>query len=190
MTPLINALSFLINIVSQFYVGLVLMRFLMQWARADFYNPLAQFIVRATNPLVRPLRRIIPSVLGLDVASVCLALILQLVSLILILVVQGQIGATAWNVVMSLATVQLILLILHIYMLAAFLLFVVSWLSPYNDNPLTILAYQLIEPLSLRIRRHIPPFHGVDFSLMVIVIGITLIKIVLVTPLLEALGTH
>ena len=188
MTPLINALVFLINIVSQFYIGLVLMRFLMQWVRADFYNPLAQFIVRATNPLVRPLRRMVPSVLGLDVASVLLALVLQIVSLIFIIAIQGRLGSIAWHVIISLATVELILLILHIYMAAAFLLFIVSWLAPHNDNPLTVLVYQLIYPLTSRIRRYVPPFHGVDFSLMVIVIGISLIKIVLVAPLMEVLG--
>jgi len=189
MNPLVNAMVFLINIISQFYIGLVIMRFLMQWVRADFYNPLAQFIVRATNPLLRPLRRMIPSVLGLDVASVLLALILQIFSLIFIITIQGQLGVISWNMIVSLATLELILLILHIYMAAAFLLFIVSWLSPYNDNPLTILVYQLIEPLTSRIQRYIPPFHGLDFSLIFIVIGISLIKIVFVTPLMIELAT-
>jgi YggT family protein len=188
MNPLINAAVFLINIISQFYIGLVLLRFLMQWVRADFYNPLAQFIVRATNPLLRPLRRMIPSVLGLDMASLLLALVLQILSLVLIVTAQGQFGVIAWGAIASLGGLQLILLMLHIYLIASFLLFVVSWLSPYNNSPLTLLTYQLVEPLVLQIRRYIPPFHGVDFSLMFIVIGVSLIKIVFIAPLMAALG--
>lgn len=188
MNPFVNAMVFLIDIISQFYIGLILMRFLMQWVRADFYNPLAQFIVRATNPLVRPLRRLVPSVLGLDVASVLLALILQIISLTAIVTLLGKLDAFTWNVLMSLATVKVMLLVLHIYLAATVVLFVVSWLSPYNDNPLTILAYQLTEPLTSRIQRYVPPFHGVDFSPMFIVIGISLIKIVLIAPLMETLG--
>lgn len=187
MNPIITAIVFLITVISQFYIGLVLIRFLMQWVRADFYNPLAQFIVRATNPLLRPLRRLIPSVLGLDVASVLLAITLQTVSLTLLVTLQGKISMLTWNIVLSLATLEIILLVLHIYLVGACLVCIVSWLSPYNDNPLTILAYQLLEPLTSRIRRYIPPFNGVDFSLMFIIIAITIIKIVLIAPLMATL---
>lgn len=189
MNPLINASIFLIQIISQFYVSLILLRFLMQWVRADFYNPLAQFIVQATNPLLRPLRRIVPSLLGLDVASVLLALVLQILSLILIMGLQGQLAMMPWGTLIPLASLSLILLILHLYLVAAFLLFVVSWLAPYNNMPLTILVYQLTEPLASRIQRYIPPFHGVDFSLAFLCIGIYLIKILFIMPLMAMLVT-
>jgi YggT family protein len=183
-----KAVIYLINTVSQLYIGLVLMRFLMQWARVDFYNPLAQFIVRATNPLLRPLRRFIPSVLGLDVASVSLALVLQIITFILITAIQGQFSIVSWAAMLSLSTVILMLLVLHIYLAAALLLFVVSWLAPDNNSPLTVLAYQLIKPLTSRIRHYIPSFHGMDFSLFVICVSIGLIKLILINPLMAALG--
>lgn len=188
MNPLMNAALYLINITSQLYIGLVMMRFLMQWVRADFYNPLAQFIVRATNPLLRPLRRFIPSVLGLDVASVLLALFLQIITLVMMAILSGQLFIMSWSVMLVLATINLILLVLHIYLAAAFLLFVVSWLAPDNNSPLTSLIYQLVKPLTSRIRHYVPPFHGVDFSLMVICGGIGLIKILLIAPLMATLG--
>lgn len=188
MNPLANAAIYLINIISQLYIGLVLLRFLMQWARADFYNPLAQFIVRVSNPLLRPLRRFVPSVLGLDVASILLALVLQIITFVLITGIQGQLGAVSWGVMLSLSTVMLMLLVLHIYLAAAFLLFVVSWLAPHNDSPLTLLVYQLIKPLTSRIRQYVPSFYGMDFSLVVICVGISLIKILFIAPLMAALG--
>lgn len=189
MNPLIDASIFLIQIISQFYVSLVLLRFLMQWVRADFYNPLAQFIVRATNPLLRPLRRMIPSLLGLDVASVLLALVLQLLSIMLVATLQGQLSMIAWSTLIPLTMLSLILLVMHIYLVAALLLCIVSWLAPYNNMPLTILAYQLTEPLASRIQRYIPPFHGVDFSLAFLCIGIYLIKILFIIPLMAMLFT-
>lgn len=186
--PLSEALVFLVNIVSQFYISLVLLRFLMQWVRADFYNPLAQFIVHATNPLLRPLRRVIPSIYGLDVASLLLAWILQFVFLAVALGIQGQFGALSPLAIAWMSLITLVMNVLHIYLAATFLLFVVSWLAPYNESPLTVLIYQLTKPLTSRIRRVLPPFHGVDFSLAVVCIGIYLIKIVVLLPLMSVIS--
>ena len=72
-----NSLIFLIRTLGDLYVMVFLLRFLLQWVRADFYNPLAQFVVRATNPLVVPARRIIPSMRGTDLPTLVLLLILE-----------------------------------------------------------------------------------------------------------------
>ena len=76
-----NAAVYLIDTVFSLYMLLVMLRFLLQVVRADFYNPICQFIVKATNPPLRPLRRVIPGVGGIDLASVILLLVLQVVAL-------------------------------------------------------------------------------------------------------------
>ena len=82
MAPALQeALIFIIQTVFQLYLTVVLLRFLLQVARADFYNPISQFIVKATNPPLKPLRRIIPGFGGFDLASLVLALIVQLLAI-------------------------------------------------------------------------------------------------------------
>jgi len=90
----VTALAFLVQTVFGFYILAVILRFLLQWVRADFYNPLVQFLVRITNPLLVPLRRIIPGYRGLDLAAVVLAFALQAVEMLLITLLLSQpIGA-------------------------------------------------------------------------------------------------
>ncbi|HSR62519.1 MAG TPA: YggT family protein, partial [Gammaproteobacteria bacterium] len=79
-----NAGEFLISVIFDLYILAVMLRFLLQWVRADFYNPFSQFLVKVTNPALRPLRRIIPGYAGIDWPSILLMLILQAVELVLI----------------------------------------------------------------------------------------------------------
>ncbi|MEZ5584210.1 MAG: YggT family protein [Candidatus Competibacteraceae bacterium] len=85
-----TAALFLIQTLFGFYILAVLLRFLLQWVRADFYNPLVQFLVKLTNPPLIPLRRIIPGFMGLDMAAVVLMIGLKIDELLLVLSVLGQ----------------------------------------------------------------------------------------------------
>ncbi|MDH5784253.1 MAG: YggT family protein, partial [Chromatiales bacterium] len=86
----LNPIEFIINTIVGIYIILIMVRLLLQWVRADFYNPVSQFVVKATNPPLRPLRRIIPGIGGIDVASIVLMLMLQLFSLAIILLLRGK----------------------------------------------------------------------------------------------------
>lgn len=79
-----NTAYFLINTVFDLYLMVVLLRVWLQWARADFYNPMSQMVVKLTNPLVVPMRRLIPSLGSLDLASVVLALLIAFAKLALL----------------------------------------------------------------------------------------------------------
>ncbi|MDP3365837.1 MAG: YggT family protein, partial [Pseudomonas sp.] len=83
MSGLIEALIYIIQTLGSLYLLIVLLRFILQLVRADFYNPLSQFIVKATQPLVTPLRRIIPGFAGLDLASLVLAILVQLLLMVI-----------------------------------------------------------------------------------------------------------
>ena len=78
MLGLNDAAIFIIKTLGSLYLLIVLLRFILQLVRANFYNPLCQFIVKATQPLLKPLRRIIPSMFGLDMSSLVLAILVQL----------------------------------------------------------------------------------------------------------------
>ncbi|MGC8159761.1 YggT family protein, partial [Salmonella enterica] len=79
----------IIQTLGSLYLLIVLMRFILQLVRANFYNPLCQFVVKATQPLLKPLRRVIPSLFGLDMSSLVLALLLQILLFVVILMLNG-----------------------------------------------------------------------------------------------------
>jgi YggT family protein len=188
MNPLVSAGIYLIQIAVIFYVPLVLLRFLLQSVRADFYNPLSQFIVRVTNPLLRPLRRLIPGVFGLDVASLILALFIQWLALILMIGLLGQLALVNIGLLGLWAATGLLAILFKMYFAAIILLVIVSWIAPYSNNPLIVLSYQLTEPVMRRLRHILPPMGGLDFSPMIVIIGIGLLDRLVLTPLMMLLG--
>ena len=111
---------FLIQTLFDLYILIVMLRFLFQVARADFYNPISQFIVKATNPILMPLRRVIPGFGGFDIATLVVALLLKTIEIYLLLLV---IGAGFPNIVSVLlwSLTGLLALLLNIYLFAIFI---------------------------------------------------------------------
>jgi YggT family protein len=178
---LIDPIVFLIRTLLGLYIAVVLIRFLLQWARADFYNPVSQFIVRVTSPVLRPLRKFIPGYGGLDTASLVLAWILQSVEMALIAMLLGYtlfpIGALLWSVP------ALIELAIDIFLFAILIRVILSWVNPDPYNPASGLLERLTDPLLRPARRLIRPIGGVDLSPMAAMIGLVLLKMLLVPPL-------
>ena len=167
---------FLISTISSLYITVVMLRFLFQLVRAEFYNPLSQFIVKVTNPLLVPLRRLIPGILGIDIASVVLALLLQILAIEAIYLIQaGQF--LPFITVLVISGFKLIALVLDIYFWALLIMVVLSWVAPHSNHPVTSLISSLLHPLLSRIQRLIPPMGGLDFSPMVAMIFIYCLKI-------------
>jgi YggT family protein len=176
-----NPLIFLIETLAGLYILAVMLRFLLQWVHADFYNPLAQFIVRITNPVLIPLRRLIPGFGGIDWASVVLLLLMIALKLALISAVQGRLLPLASLAPLMLA--ELIALFLNIFFFSILIQVILSWIAPYQYNPITGLLHRLNEPLLRPIRRLLPPLGGLDFSPMVAMLLIQLSKMLLLPPL-------
>jgi YggT family protein len=162
----VSAYSFLVETLFGLYILVIMLRFLLQWAKADFYNDISQFIVRLTNPLLRPLRRIIPGILGLDFAAIVLMLILQVIELLLL-------GYSFNGNLLIIAIVQLIRLAIHIFLIVIIIQVILSWLSLLGKFPMTRshsiirLLYQLSEPILGPLRRVLPAVSGFDFSPLV-----------------------
>lgn len=171
-----QAMLFLIDTAFNLLLMVVILRVWLQLARADFYNPFSQFIVKVTNPAVLPLRRLIPSIGKVDTATVVLAYLVavaKLVALQLILIGTIQIPAIFVSGVFVLLKETLILLFWILILRA-----VLSWISQ-GRNPVELVVQQLTEPLVRPIRRVIPPLGGLDLSVFVLIIAIQFINILL-----------
>ncbi|CAM3485476.1 YggT family protein [Parendozoicomonas haliclonae] len=172
-----STLILLIDIVGGLFVMAILLRFLLQLVKADFYNPISQGIVKVTSPLLNPLRRIIPGFGGFDLASLILAFIVQCVLVMLKMKIAGyMIFGSQLPTIALLSVQELLFTLLNIYQFALLIMVIASWVAPSSYHPGLILLHQLTEPLCSRVRKFIPPMGGLDFSIMVLFIAIILLK--------------
>lgn len=178
-----NAGTFLISTLFGLYILIVMLRFLLQLVRADFYNPISQFVVKATDPPLRPLRRHVPGLAGIDLSTLVLMLGLKIVELWLTFRVSGQSAQFAGLLIISVA--ELLSLALNVFLVSILIQVVLSWVNPGAYNPATKLLYSLNEPLLTPARRLIPPISGLDLSPIVVLIAIQLIKILVVAPIVD-----
>lgn len=176
-----NAAVYVLDTVFTLYILAVLLRFLLQLARADFYNPISQFLVKVTNPPLRPLRRVVPGLWKIDLASVLLLIALQMLALWLINIAAGRAISPEGLFVLSIA--DLIQLTLNTFLVAILVQVVMSWLNPGAYNPLLAILYSLNEPLLNPARRMLPSMGGIDFSPLIVLLLIQLTKILVVAPL-------
>ncbi|MBL1142147.1 MAG: YggT family protein [Proteobacteria bacterium] len=175
---------FLIEIVFGLYILAVLLRFLLARVRADFYNPLSQFIVKITNPAIKPLRRLIPGYYGIDWPSIILLLLVQAIEIILISwITRNYIPAPMGLFVLTFA--YLLKEIIYVYLFIIIIQVVISWVNPGAYNPATVIMYQLSEPILKPARRLLPPAGGFDFSPLVVLILLQLSIILLVSPIMD-----
>jgi YggT family protein len=179
-----NPLVFLVQVLFGLYAVAVLLRFLFQLVRADFYNPISQFVVKITKPVLNPLRRIIPGYRGWDFASLVLAWLVITLELAAVLALNGH-GAQPLAA-LALALPHLVDLLINIFLVALLIQVILSWVSPGNYNPAVGLTYSLTQPLLAPIQRMLPNMGGLDLSPMVAMLGLYLLKMVLIPPL-EAL---
>ena len=177
MSAFSSSLIFLIQTLGGLYIMAVLLRFLLQVVRADFYNPISQAIVKVTSPLLNPIRKIVPGFGGIDAASLILALVLQIGLLYLVLAIKGYTPAMLpFPTILTMSLIRLAEHVLDIYMFSLIIIAIASWIAQGSYNPGLMLLHQLTEPLSSRVRKVIPPLGGLDFSLMALVIIIVMLK--------------
>lgn len=178
---LLNPLVFLIQTLFGLYTAAVGLRFLLQWARADFYNPISQFLVKITSPLLRPLRRVIPGYGGLDLAALVLIWLLCALELALIALIAGVDrplwGAFGW------AIPSMVELLINLFLFSILIYAILSWINPDPGNPATRLLSQLIAPVIRPVRRIIRPIAGVDLAPLFAAIALVLLNMLLIPPL-------
>lgn len=177
---LTNPLVFLVQVLFEAYILIVLLRFFLQLTRSDFYNPLSQFIVRVTSPVLIPLRRGIPGIAGMDIAALILAWALKALEL---LIVTALSGAFMPGLAILGAIPGLVELSINIFLYAIIIQAILSWVNPGGYNPAASLLYSFTAPILRPVQRLIPPIGGLDLSPMAAIIGLILLKMLLIPPL-------
>jgi len=176
-----NAGTFLIETLIGLVLMVIMLRFILQIIRADFHNPVSQFIVKVTNPMLVPLRRIIPGVAGIDMASIVLLLAIQYLELFLLVTLQGATFFPLGMLVIAIA--KLIGLAITVFTFSILIQVIISWINPGVYNPVVGLLHQINEPILGKARRVIPPISGFDLSPIVAMIALQLLSILLVAPI-------
>jgi len=148
---------------------ILLARFWLQWARADFYNPISQGIVKMTDPVLKPIRKILPSNRRYDFASILLLLLLPLVVYSLISLLSGG-GLPELPLLFVLVVKKTLFLVLSMLLYVVIIRSIASWIAPSGYNPAINLLIQLTEPFLIPLRRIIPPSGGLDWAPMILMI--------------------
>lgn len=182
---MLEALVLIVKTIGSLFVLAVLLRFLLQASRADFYNPVCQAIVKVTNPALFPFRKVIPGYRGFDFASLVLALVVSSAATFIMLLLFGAMRSL--GAVVSWAFVGLINFVLDIYFWGTIISIIASFIAPFSGNPALLLVYQILEPIYSRVRRVIPPLGMIDLSPVFILLGIRVIRMAVVYTLAQRL---
>lgn len=178
---LTNPIIFLVQTLIGLYAFIVMLRFLLQWVGADFYNPVSQFVVKVTTPVLRPLRQMIPGVAGLDMAALVLAWLVKSVELGVVAMIElpevNPLGALIW------ALPALVTLVINIFLFAVLIRVILSWVNPDPYHPIAGLLSKLTEPVMGPARRMLPPIGGLDLSPVLVMVGLVLLEMLLIPPL-------
>lgn len=172
-----NPLAFLIDTLVHIYLVALLLRFLLQAVRANFYNPFSQALVQVTNPVLRPLRRVIPGVGGIDFAAIVAMLLVQLLGLWLVLLVTGRsasVGGLLALAAFNVLDLTLLTLIITIVVQA-----ILSWVNPGAAHPAASLLRQLNAPVLAPFRRLLPSTSGLDLSPLFALIALQFLRLLL-----------
>ncbi len=172
---------FLIDTLFSLYILAVLLRFLLQWVEADFYNPISQFLVKITHPPLKVMRRVIPSIGKIDTSSILLALVLQIICNFSIFLLQGVFLNIPALIIISFG--ELLSLAFDIFIFSIFILALLSWFNQGSYSALYSLLAKLTAPILDNCRKIVPDLGGMDISPLVALIGLQLIKMMIIPPL-------
>ena len=182
MTYLLNALSLLITLAFDAVATLLVLRLLAEASRADFNNPLSQFVYRYTNPVLAPIRRVLPNWRRINLAALQLAWLTMLLKLLLLYALLGIMPRPLGLLVQALAELLDFVLLLYIVLIFGWSL--LSMFAVDRRHPLLRLAGAIVEPL-------LRPLHGkliagqIDFAPMAVMIVLLLARLLLAQPLMD-----
>jgi YggT family protein len=175
-----DSLLFIVRTLADLYLLTYLLRFVLQWVRADFYNPFAQFVLKVTNPFVVPARRFLPSVRGIDLPTLVVLVGLEALATWLLLTLASLTVPPGRFVVFVI--LRLVSLTLWFYLVAIFIYVILSWVGQGRYSPAGAMLADLVEPVLRPARRLLPPIAGLDLSPILVLILIQAIVIALPLP--------
>lgn len=176
-----NPVIFIIDSVLSLYILAIMLRFLLQWCRADFYNPVSQFLIKITHPPLKLLRRYIPPVGKIDTSCLVFALGLQMLADFLILLLKGM--SISIGALTLLAMSELISMLFDILIYSVLARAILSWINPAGFDSVSSVLTSLTEPMLDTCRKFVPDFGGVDASPLAALILLQLAKMVILPPI-------
>ena len=178
-----NALSFTIETLIGLYLIAVILRFLFQLLRIDFRNPIVQMIVTITNPPIIFLRKFIPGLYGIDLASLLLIVIIGMAKLALLLFVAGY--SIKWSGVLVLSLADSLNAVIWVFLIAVLIRIILSWIAPRSYHPAVRILDGLSEPILAPFRRLLPSMGGLDLSPILTLLALRLVQQLVVSPLTD-----
>jgi YggT family protein len=187
MQTLAQIAIYIINTLGTLYISLVLVRFLAQLVRADYYNPVSKALVKYTNPLLVPLRKIIPGLMGIDLAAIVLAILLQAALLQSVLLIAG-LGLFNPFTLLIWTLIALLKLLAGIYFWGVIVMMIASWVAQGSRNPALGLLQQILEPVMAPFRKILPPLGMLDLSPILFFMALNIIRVYVLPALAAAAG--
>lgn len=185
-----TAMADFIQLIFSLAASFVVLRFLLHLSRADYFNPITQGVVKATNPLILPLQAVLKPSRRCDWASLVAAFLIKGLGITAAVGIASQLGAVTFVNITVGALIGTLNNILDIYFFALIISIVLSWVAPQANHPGAALVYQLTEPLMAPVRRFIPALGGLDLSPIFIFLGIGLAKKIIMYSLGPLAGMH
>ena len=179
-----NALAFLVQVAFGIYILLLMLRVLLQVLRADYYNPLSQFVVKLTEPVLAPLRRIVPAIGRIEGGALLAMLGAQMIEYWLVYGMRGVETSLQGLAVVSVA--ELLDLCTTVFFWAILIRVILSWVNPGIRHPASDIVYSLTEPVLEPARRALPAMGGFDLSPILVLIGLQLVNLLLIEPIRDA----
>jgi len=191
----LDAFSFLVGMVFNLYAMLLALRFIMQIFKADYYNPLAQFVVKVTDPVLKPVRRIIPSFKSYDTSSLLLTFVVLFLKLVLLKVLQTTVlpvagkglyaASQSFGTLFFIAIVDVVYLLFNVFIFAMIIQAILSWFPNPSTDSIRNLLSGITEPVLRPIRKRLPPIGGLDLSVLVGIIGLFFLQLLVTGSLLS-----
>lgn len=177
-----SPLIFLIEVLFSFYMGIVALRLIMQWAHWEYHNPLVQTLIRITQAPIKQLRRIIPPIGRWDTATIVFLLLLALIKILLLGLIQSY--SLTPILITRLIMADIFSLFITLFTASIIIQAIISWIAPHNSyNPITPLIQRMNAPLLTPVRKWLPDMGGIDLSPLVVILGLQVLSM-LVLPLL------
>jgi len=175
----LNVVLFLIGVLFDFYVIVLFLRLVLAFEHADFHHPITQFVVKLTNPIIKPFKRVLPDIRGFETATLVVILLVEFLRFLLI--IMASFGVPNIFGLLILAFADTLRLVFQTLTLAVILQALISWINP--NSPAYQILYKFTSPIMRPIQRVIPPISGIDITPIIIVVVLQVLIIVMVNPL-------
>lgn len=177
-----NAVLFVSRTLIDLYILAYVLRLVLQWVRADFYNPFSQFVMRITNPLVLPGRKLLPAMGRVDTATLLAIIVLEILAVVFLYwLIAGALPTRPADVLVY-ALLRTLVAFINLFFFAIIIRVLQSWISPGAHSPVTAVIWSITEPLMAPVRRLIPAIGGLDLSPLFVIIALQALRMLIPLP--------